>query len=110
MFIVQETKQNRLKPHRGGKVASGVVDAAPMELERILGCGVTINMSLLRSWVWLGRRSNSNPARSNRASTVDGGITSLVNSGRLGPAATDSHRLCITSYEFTYEHDRNEAL
>ena len=46
MFIVQESTQNRLKPHWGGMVASGVVHAAPMELERILGCGVTINMSL----------------------------------------------------------------
>ena len=55
MFIVHESKQNRLKPHRGGMVASGAVHAAPMELERILGCAVTINMSLLRSWRWIGQ-------------------------------------------------------
>ena len=58
MFIVHESKQNRLKPHRGGMVASGAVHAAPMELERILGCAATINMALRssprrvrRSWV-----------------------------------------------------------
>ena len=55
MFIVHESKQNRLKPHRGGMVASGAVHAAPMELERILGCAATINMSLLRSWRWIGQ-------------------------------------------------------
>ena len=87
MFIVHESKGNHLEPHRGGMMASGAGHAALTELERILGCGVTINMSLLRSWGRLGRRSNSKPARPNPASSADGGITSLVNSGRFGPAA-----------------------
>jgi hypothetical protein len=63
MFIVHESKQNRLKPHRGGMVASGAVHAAPMELERILGCAVTINMSLLRSWRWIGQGRKAAPER-----------------------------------------------
>ena len=63
MFIVHESKQNRLKPHRGGMVASGAVHAAPMELERILGCAVTINMSLLRSWMWIGQGRKAAPER-----------------------------------------------
>ena len=56
MFIVPAPKQNRLKPHRGGMVRSGEVDAAPTELERIIGGTVTIGMSLLRSWAWAGLR------------------------------------------------------
>ena len=68
MFIVHESKQNRLKPHRGGMVASGAVHAAPMELERILGCAVTINMSLLRSWRWIGQGRKAAPERPNPAS------------------------------------------
>jgi hypothetical protein len=48
MFIVHESKQNRLKPHRGGMVAPGAVHAAPKELERIIGGTVTLGMSLLR--------------------------------------------------------------
>ena len=48
MFIVHESKQNRLKPHRGGMVASGAVHAAPMELERIPGCAVTRRHGMLR--------------------------------------------------------------
>ena len=63
MFIVHESKQNRLKPHRGGMVASGAVHAAPMELERIPGCAVTRRHGMLRpdthrprqkllSWLW----------------------------------------------------------
>jgi len=85
MFIVHESKGNHLEPHRGGMMASDAGHAAPTELERILGCAVTfhkpasrrnglwsqcapegletINMSLLRGWVWLGRRSNSNPVK-----------------------------------------------
>ena len=63
MFIVHESKQNRLKPHRGGMVASGAVHAAPMELERILGCAVTINMPLLRSWRWIGQGRKAVPER-----------------------------------------------
>ena len=50
MFIVPASKQNRLKPHRGGMVRSGEDHAAPTELERSIGGTVTINMSLLRSW------------------------------------------------------------
>jgi len=92
MFIVHESKQNRLKPHRGGMVASGAVHAAPMELERILGCAVTINMSLLRSWRWIGQGRKAAPERPNPASAVDGGIASLANSRRPWPAATDSQR------------------
>ena len=68
MFIVHESKQNRLKPHRGGMVASGAVHAAPMELERILGCAVTINRSLLRSWRWIGQGRKAAPERPNPAS------------------------------------------
>jgi hypothetical protein len=56
MFIVPAPKQNRLKPHRGGMVRSGVDHAAPMELKRMHGIAVTINMSLLRSWAWAGLR------------------------------------------------------
>jgi hypothetical protein len=56
MFIVPASKQNRLKPHRGGMVRSGEGHAAPTELERIIGGTVTINMSLLRSWAWAGLR------------------------------------------------------
>ena len=92
MFIVHEPNQNRLKPHRGGMVASGAVHAAPMELERILGCAVTINMSLLRSWMWIGQGRKAAPERPNPASAVDGGIASLANSRRPWPAATDSQR------------------
>ena len=50
MFIVRETKQNRLKPLRGGMFRSGVAHAAPTELERLVGRAITINMALLRSW------------------------------------------------------------
>ena len=50
------SKQNRLKPHRGGMVRSGKGHAAPTELERIIGGAVTINTSLLRSWAWAGLR------------------------------------------------------
>jgi len=97
MFIVHESKQNRLKPHRGGMVASGAVHAAPMELERILGCAVTINMSLLRSWRWIGQGRKAAPERpTNPASAVDGGIASLANSRRPWPAATDSQRSATT--------------
>ena len=92
MFIVHEPKQNRLKPHRGGMVASGAVHAAPMELERILGCAVTINRSLLRSWRWIGQGRKAVPERPNPASAVDGGIASLANSRRPWPAATDLQR------------------
>ena len=92
MFIVHESKQNRLKPHRGGMVASGAVHAAPMELERILDCAVTINMSLLRSWRWIGQGRKAAPERPNPASAVDGGIASLANSRHPWPAATDSQR------------------
>jgi hypothetical protein len=56
MFIVPASKQNRLKPHRGGMVRSGEGHAAPTELERIIGGTVTINRSLLRSWAWAGLR------------------------------------------------------
>ena len=92
MFIVHESKQNRLKPHRGGMVASGAVHAAPMELERILRCAVTINMSLLRSWMWIGQGRKAAPERSNPASAVDGGIASLANFRHPRPAATEEHR------------------
>jgi hypothetical protein len=95
MFIVHESKQNRLKPHRGGRVASGAVHAAPMELERILGCAVTIDMSLLRSWRWIGQGRKAAPERPNPASAVDGGIASLTNSRRPWPAATDSQRRAL---------------
>jgi hypothetical protein len=61
MFIVHKSKQKRLKPHRGGMVAAGAVHAAPMELERILGCAVTINMSLLRSRLWIGQGRKAAP-------------------------------------------------
>ena len=37
MFIVPQSKQNRLKPHRGGMVGYGAGHAAPTELERMLG-------------------------------------------------------------------------
>ena len=40
-FIVPASKQNRLKPHRGGMVRSGEGHAAPTELERIIGGTVT---------------------------------------------------------------------
>jgi hypothetical protein len=56
MFIVPAPKQNRLKPHPGGMVRSGVDHAAPTELEQIIGGTVTINMSLLRSWARAGLR------------------------------------------------------
>ena len=59
MFIVHESKQNRLKPHRGGMARSGENHAAPTELERIIGGTVTIHMSLLRSWAWAGLGYNS---------------------------------------------------
>src|ERR1035437_2380340 len=59
-------------------VASGAVHAAPMELERMLGCAVTINMSLLRSWRWIGQGRKAAPERPNPASAVDGGIASLA--------------------------------
>ena len=45
MFIVRETKQNRLKPHRGGMELPRAAHAAPMGLGRIVGRGVAINMS-----------------------------------------------------------------
>jgi hypothetical protein len=92
MFIVHESKQNRLEPHRGVMVASGAVHAAPMELERILRCAVTINMSHLRSWMWIGQGGKVAPERPNPASAVDGGIASLAKSRRPWPAATDSQR------------------
>jgi hypothetical protein len=92
MFIVHEPNQNRLKPHRGGMVASGAVHAAPMELERILGCAVTINRSLLRSWRWIGQGRKAASERPNPASAVDGGTASLANSRRPWPAATDLQR------------------
>src|ERR1035437_10051230 len=84
MFIVHESKQNRLKPHRGGMVASGVVHAAPMELERILGCAVTIDMSLLRSWTWIGQGRKAAPERPNR---VGGGGSPPAShtTGHAGP-------------------------
>ena len=92
MFIVHESKQNRLKPHRGGMVASGAVHAAPMELERILGCAVTINMSLLRSWTWIGQGRKAAPERPNPASAVDGGVPLQSKIGCACSAATDSRR------------------
>ena len=92
MFIVHESKENHLEPHGGGMRASGAVHAAPMELERILVCAVTINMSLLRSWIWIGQGRKAAPERPNPASAVDGGIASLANSGRPWPAATYSQR------------------
>ena len=54
MFIVPASKQNRLKPHRGGMVRSGEGHAAPTELERIIGGTVTIHLRALH-----GRRSNA---------------------------------------------------
>jgi hypothetical protein len=54
MLIVPASKQNRLKPHRGGMVRFREGHAAPTELERIIGGSVTINMSLLRSWACTG--------------------------------------------------------
>jgi len=45
MFIVRETKQNRLKPHRGGMELPRAAHAAPLGLGRIVGRGVAINMS-----------------------------------------------------------------
>jgi hypothetical protein len=93
MFIADESKHKRSKPHRGGMVVVGVGHAAPTELERIIGSTVTINMSLLRSWPWAGSCRNPAPEPPNPASTVDRGMTSLANSGRPRPAATDSHRL-----------------
>ncbi len=50
MFIVRETKQNRLKPHRGGMSTWGAAHAAPTGLKRIVGRGVAINMS--PRWGW----------------------------------------------------------
>ena len=97
MFIVHEPNQNRLNPHRGGMVASGAVHAAPMELERILGCAATINMALLRSWSWIGQGRKAAPERPNPASAVDGWTASLANSRRLWPAATDLQRWADSS-------------
>jgi hypothetical protein len=68
---------------------AGVVHAAPMELERILGCAVTIDMSLLRSWMWIGQGRKAAPERPNSASAVDGGIASLANPRRPWAAATE---------------------
>ena len=45
MFIVRETKPNRLEPHRGGLELPRAAHAAPMGLGRIVGRGVAINMS-----------------------------------------------------------------
>ena len=56
MFIVPQSKQNFLKPHRGGTAGYGAGYAAPTELKRMHGIAVTINMSLLRSWAWAGLR------------------------------------------------------
>ena len=64
MFIVRETKQNRLKPHRGGMSTCGADHAAPTELERLVEGAVTINMPLLRSWAsvaWRRRRDRGRP-------------------------------------------------
>jgi hypothetical protein len=67
MFIVPQSRQNLLKPHRGGTVGYGAGYAAPTELKRTLGIAGAINMSLLRSWPaaalgprrWLGRPMKS---------------------------------------------------
>ena len=54
MSIVRETKQNRLKPHRGGMELPRAAHAAPMGLGRIVGRGIAIDMSprwgLAESW------------------------------------------------------------
>jgi hypothetical protein len=65
--MVPQSKQNLLKPHRGGTVGYGAGYAAPTELKRTLGVAGTINISLLRSWPaadlgfrrWLGRPMKS---------------------------------------------------
>ena len=45
MFIVRETKQNRLEPQRGGMDLPRAAHAAPRGLGRIVGRGVAINIS-----------------------------------------------------------------
>jgi hypothetical protein len=98
MFIVHESKQNRLKPHRGGMVASGAIHAAPMELERILGCAVTINMSLLRSWRWIGQGRKAAPEWPNPLPPADSsglarnGALGLGKSGCMPPASRRSYQ------------------
>ena len=54
MFIVRETKQSRLKPHRGGMQLPRAAHAAPLGLGRIVGRGVAINMSPRWGWALVG--------------------------------------------------------
>jgi hypothetical protein len=64
MFIVPDTKRNRLKPRRGGMFRPGAGHAATTELERLIVGGVAIDMSLLRSWAWVAswqRRDRGRP-------------------------------------------------
>ena len=94
MFIVPASKQNRLKPHRGGMVRSGEGHAAPTELERIIGGTVTIHLRALH-----GRRSNARLREcDNRLKTVLWQAGSEVGfcrqPAKQAPRESSAHVLC----------------
>ena len=87
MFIVRETKQNRLKPHRGGMELPRAAHAAPMGLGRIVGRGVAINMSPRWGLALAGVDDGWPNQRVERMGASRSGQFQFVRHRRLAPTA-----------------------